>query len=141
MLKVILDTNQFVSALISKKGAPAKLLQAWKNRSFILITSQDIIEEIQHVLQYPHITKKYHLKKEYIESLINLIEHEAVVLSDSIPLNVIKEDPSDNKFLACAIESEADYIISGDKHLLNLCEYKNIPIITVQNFLEKLNKL
>ena len=106
--------------------------------SFIvtLNTSKEIIKEIRHSLEYPHITKKYHFKKEDVESLIDLIEHEAVVASDSIRLNLIKEDPSDNKILACAIEAQANYIVSGDKHLLKLQQYKNILIVTTQKFLE-----
>ncbi|MDO9513566.1 MAG: putative toxin-antitoxin system toxin component, PIN family [Elusimicrobiota bacterium] len=136
MLKVVLDTNQFVSAVISLKGASAQILKAWKNCLYTLITSKGIIKEIKRVLEYPHITKKYHLEKEDIESLINLIGQEAVVLSDSIQLDVIKDDPSDNKFLACAVEAQANYIVSGDKHLLSLRHYKNISIVTVQEFLE-----
>ena len=75
------------------------------------------------------------MQEQDIESLINLIEREAIILSDSIKIKVINDDPDDNKFLACALEAEADYIISGDKHLLNLHYFKDIPIITVREFL------
>ena len=136
MLKVVVDTNQFVSAIIAKHGASSRLLQAWREHAYILITSKDILQEVRRVLQYPHITKKYCLQEEDINALINLIEHEALVLSDTINIDVIKEDPDDNKILACAIEAEADYIISGDKHLLNLRQYKGIAVITVNEFLK-----
>ncbi|MGA1840194.1 MAG: putative toxin-antitoxin system toxin component, PIN family [bacterium] len=135
MFKVVIDTNQFVSSIITKKGPSAQLLQAWRNHYFILILSKNIIGEIKRVLYYPHIQKKYNLQEQDIESLINLIEREAIILSDSIKIKVINDDPDDNKFLACALEAEADYIISGDKHLLNLHYYKDIPIITVREFL------
>jgi len=102
--------------------------------------SKDILQEVRRVLQYPNITKKYCLQEEDINALINLIEHEALVLSDTINIDVIKEDPDDNKILACAVEAEADYIISGDKHLLNLRQYKDIAIITVNEFLKIINK-
>ena len=135
MFKVVIDTNQFVSSIITKKGPSAQLLQAWRNHYFILILSKNIIEEIKRVLYYPHIKNKYNLQGRDIESLINLIEREAIILSDSIKINVINDDPEDNKFLACALEAEADYIILGDKHLLNLHYYKDIQIITVREFL------
>jgi len=136
LLKVVIDTNQFVSAVISRKGASAQLLKAWKNCLYTLVTSKKIIKEIKRVLEYPRIAKKYNLRKKDTDALINLIEHETAVLSDSLHLNVIKEDPRDNKFLACAVEAKANYIVSGDKHLLNLRRYKNISIVTVQEFLE-----
>jgi putative PIN family toxin of toxin-antitoxin system len=135
VFKVVIDTNQFISSIITKKGPSAQLLEAWRNHYFILILSKNIIKEIKRVLYYPHIKKKYNLQEEDIESLINLIEREAIILSDSIKINVINDDPEDNKFLACGIEAEADYIISGDKHLLNLHQYKDIQITTVREFL------
>ncbi len=73
MLKVVLDTNQFVSAIITKKGASAQVLQAWREHAYILITSEEIIKEIKEVLQYPRIAKKYHLQKEDIDPLVRLI--------------------------------------------------------------------
>ncbi|MEA2081386.1 MAG: putative toxin-antitoxin system toxin component, PIN family [Elusimicrobiota bacterium] len=140
MLKVVIDTNQFVSAVISRKGASAQLLKAWQNCLYTLVTSKKIIKEIKRVFEYPHIAKKYHLKKKDTTLLISLVEHEAAVLSDSLHLNVIKDDPDDNKFLACAVEANANYIVSGDKHLLNLRHYKNISVVTVRKFLEILKQ-
>lgn len=91
MLKAVIDTNLFVSGLISKKGNPAKLLQLW---------------------------------------------HDHVVLPDAVELDVVKDDPDDNKVLACALAAHADYIVSGDGHLLKLGVFKNIPIVTAKDFLD-----
>lgn len=139
MLKAVLDTNQFVSSIISKKGVSFQLLQAWREHAYILITSREIIKEIEQALRYPHITKKYHLQEEDIESFIHLIEHEAVVLPASLRVDVIKEDPDDNKILACALEAGAQYIVSGDSHLLNLRRYKDITIVTAREFLKTID--
>lgn len=139
MLKVVLDTNQFVSSIISKKGPSAQLFQAWREHAYILIISLEIIKEIEQALRYPHITKKYHLREEDIESFIHLIEHEAVVLPGSLRVDVIKEDPEDNKILACALEARAQYIVSGDKHLLSLRQYKDIAIVTAREFLKTID--
>ena len=135
MLKVVIDTNQFVSALISKQGKPAQLVNLWRNQHFILVTSPEIIAEIKKVLEYPHIAKKYKLKKADIQSLLVLIEHEAVIVPSLPVINVIKDDPDDNKFLACALASQAEYIVTGDQHLLTLCKYGSISIVTVKDFL------
>lgn len=139
MLKVVLDTNQFVSSIIAKKGLPNQLFQAWRKNAYILVTSKEILKETERVLQYPRIVRKYHIKKEDIESIINLIDHEAVVLSDTIKLDVIKDDPQDNKILACAFEAKAQYIVSGDSHLINLHQYQDISIVTVREFLETIH--
>jgi uncharacterized protein len=139
VLKVVLDTNQFVSSLIVKKGVPAQLLEAWHSHAYILIASREILKEVEQVLHYPHITKKYKFQKEDIESLIAVIKHEAIVFFDTPEVNVIKEDPQDNKILACALKAHADYIVSGDHHLLNLGWYKNIAIVSARDFLEIIN--
>ena len=139
MVKAVLDTNQFVSSIISKKGAPAQLLQAWKDRAYILITSRQIIAETEKALHYPRILKKYHLQERDIQALINLIDHEAIVLPSPAKINIIKEDPDDNQVLACALEAKAQYIVSGDKHLLNLGQYKSISVVNVREFLKIIN--
>jgi len=139
VLKVVVDTNQFVSSLITRKGPPAGLLQAWREHTYILITSTEILEEVARVLRYPRIARKYSLREEDIKSFLNLIEHEAVILPETIKINVIKDDPDDNKVLACALEAQAQYIVSGDNHLLNLRQYKDIAIVTVREFLKTIN--
>ncbi len=135
MLKVVIDTNQFVSSLISKKGKPAQLVDLWRQQHFILVTSPEIIAEIKKVLEYPHIRKKYNLKKEDIQSLLILIEHEAVIVPNLPAVDVIKDDPDDNKFLACALAAQTEYIVTGDQHLLSLGKYGSTLIVTVKDFL------
>lgn len=135
MLKAVLDTNQFVSALISRTGPSARLLAAWRDRRFILIISPEIIGEIRKVLDYSHIKEKYNLSSAGVESALYLLEHEAVVVPDIPQISVIKEDPDDDKILACALAAEAGYIVSGDKHLLELGRYEGIRIVPAGEFL------
>ena len=141
MLRVVADTNQFVSGLINDHGPSASLLRAWRQHKFVLIISDDIIEEVRRVLNYPRIARKYKLEDAHIDSFLSLLEHEAVILRHLPKLKVIKEDPDDDKFLSCAVQGKADYIISGDSHLLELKSYQKIPIITVSNFMQLLHKL
>jgi len=136
MIKAVLDTNQFVSGIIMKKGASRRLLQAWRKSAYMLITSQEILEELYRVLKYPRIIKNYHLTEKDISSLFNLIQAEAVVLSTTPKIDIIKENPDDNKILSCAIEAKADYIVSGDKHLKNLGQFKKIDIVNAREFLD-----
>jgi len=137
MLKAVIDTNQFISALISKQGPSAQLLDCWRQQKFIIVTSPEIIAEIKRVLEYPHISKKYKLSKSDIQSLLILVEHEAVVIPKPPTVHIIKDDPDDDKFLACAMAAKAEYIVSGDQHLLSLGSHMSISIVTVKDFLLK----
>jgi putative PIN family toxin of toxin-antitoxin system len=137
MLKAVIDTNQFISALISKQGPSAQLLDRWRQQKFILLTSPEIITEIKRALEYPHIVKKYKLGQSDIQSLLMLLEHEAVVIPKPPAVHIVKDDPDDDKFLACAIAAKAEYIVSGDQHLLSLGNYMSISIVTVRDFLLK----
>ena len=135
MLRVVLDTNVFVSGLLSKTGLPAKILDAWRAGQYLLITSPPIVTEIKRVLETPRIKEKYLITRGDIEPLIILLEKDAVIVPGHTDVkNAIPDDPSDEMFLACAMDAAADCIVSGDRHLLDISQYKGIPIITVNEF-------
>ena len=139
MLKAVLDTNVFISSLLNKKGTPAKLLDMWKDGQYLLISSPRIIHEIKSVLELPRIKIKYCLDDLEIQKLINVLETDAILVPGSTEIeNVIPDDPSDQMFLACAVECGAD--VSGDRHLLELKEFEGIAIITVNEFISLLSR-
>ncbi len=140
MIKAVLDTNQFVSSLLTKTGPSAKLLEEWRAHAYLLVTSREIIAEIQRVLHYPHIAKKYRIPEAEVTALIELLEHEAIVLPHTKPIAVIAEDPTDNKILACALDAQASYLVSGDQHLLSLHQYQDVTIVTAREFLTLLDR-
>ena len=141
MLQAVLDTNVFVSSLLSKSGLPAKILDAWRAGQYLLITSPSIIAEIKAVLESPRISRKYLITRNDIEQLINLLEKDAVVVPGHTDVEgAIPEDPKDEMFLACAMDAGADMIVTGDHHLLDLTEYKGIPILSVDQFAKRLAK-
>lgn len=139
MLRVVLDTNQFVSSVLVKQGLPAQVLDAWRRREFLLVTSPLIITEIRSTLNYPRIRRKYPLTDADVERLVALLEQDALVAPGEVDAaGAIPADPADDMVLACAIEGQADFIVSGDHHLLDLGEYMGIPIVTAREFLERL---
>ena len=141
MLKVVLDTNVFISGLLTKSGRPAMVIDAWRAGQYLLVTSGPIISEIRRVLDAPKIRKKYGIDRKQIEKLILLLENDAVVVPGLSPVSgVIPEDPTDEMFLAAALDAKADIIVSGDRHLLDLDRYEGIPISTARQFLELLEK-
>jgi putative PIN family toxin of toxin-antitoxin system len=142
MLKVVLDTNIFVSGLLVKAGLPAQVLDTWRERQYLLITSPDIIAEIRATLAYPRIRRKYAVTDEVVEQLVALLEQDALVVpGDANVAGSIPDDPVDEMVLACAIDAKTDVIVSGDRHLLDLGAYRSVSIVTVRQFLEQLKDL
>jgi hypothetical protein len=141
MLRVVIDTNVIVSGILSRKGAPAELLNAWRERRFLLLSSPAIVAEVWAVMKYPRIHKKYHLSDEDIEQTITLLEHDALLVAgDANIAGSVPDDPKDEMFLACALDGQADVVVSGDHHLLDLGVFRDIPIISARQFLDQLNQ-
>jgi putative PIN family toxin of toxin-antitoxin system len=139
VLRVVLDTNVFVSSLLSTEGPPAQLLNAWREGRYMLFTSAQIIAEIVEVLESPRISKKYLIQQKDVENLVDLLKTDAVLVPGQAAVKgSVPRDPRDEMFLACAIDANADCIVSGDRHLLDLQSYRDIPILTVKEFAEKL---
>ena len=125
MLNFVFDTNVLVSALISTMGNPALLLdKAGKN--YTLFISKDILTELEAVIS----RDKFGFTEEGVNTIIEAIISFSEVINPEIKLDVIKSDPDDNKILECAVACGASYIVSGDRHLLELKEYDKIKIIT-----------
>ena len=139
MLRVVLDTNVLVSGVLSRKGAPAQILDAWRERRFLLLSSPALVAEVRLVLNYPHIRKKYPLADEDIDQIITLLEHDALLLpGDADVAGGVPGDPKDEMVLACALDGQADRIVSGDHHLLDLGVYREIPILSARQFLSQM---
>jgi len=136
-LKVLIDTNIFVSAIINSKGIPAQVIRYCLDGKFTLVSSRPILDELKRVLNLPRIKRKYRLTDEKIKALIKSLLKVADLTGGKYDIHVIEEDPSDNKFLECALEGKAGYIVSGDKHLLKLKVFRGIGIVTPGKFLEK----
>ena len=131
----MLDANLFASALIKPNSNTGEVLDLVKQNQVELILSPAVIKEIKRILLYPKI-KKYHCKTAaeidvYFEDVLMF----AWMVEGGETLEIIKEDPSDNKYLACAVEGEADYIVSGDHHLLDLKNFRGIEIVKAKTFL------
>ena len=126
VIRVVLDTNVLVSALLFS-GEIGNVVSSWKARKFLPVFSHDTFDEFRRVLAYP----KFSLTPHEIDALLQnevLPFCEVVDIEDEI-IGVCR-DRSDDKFLSCAVAAKADYIVSGDKDLLVLGNFRNILIIT-----------
>ena len=135
MLSFTLDTNTLVSATIShgNEYELLKFARGWKIRLFL---SLEIINEFKEVISRPKFGFSEQQVDDVVKQLINLSE----IIITWVVINEIKEDPDDNMVLECAIAAKVDYIVSGDKHLLNLKSYEGIQIIRTHQALEIINK-
>ncbi len=136
MLKVVIDTNVFISGLI-KSPSCRKIIKAFAEAKFNLVISPQTLDELLGVISRP----KFHnlITRETAEKLIETIKTQAILVRPTRRLEVIKDDPTDNRFLEAAFESKADFIVSEDKHLLSATSF-HPPIVTPTEFLKQLNK-
>ena len=138
-MRIVLDTNIIISGLLSKTGPPSQLLRLWLEGKFELATSKAQLEELGRAFDYKKIRSR--ISFEQASDLLNHIDALALVV-DSLPIVDFSPDPDDNIILSTAIETKADFIVSGDKpDLLSLKKVKDIPIITARRALNRLSKL
>ncbi len=138
---MVLDTNVLISAAFGIPGSiPDKILQFLKSQKFILIISPSILEEIEDVINREAIIRRTKMSLKEREQFINNLIDIAFIVSGNLNLKVVKDDPDDDKFIVAAVEGYAQYIISGDKHLLNIKSYQGIKILSPKNFVRLLIK-
>lgn len=133
-MKVVIDTNVFISGIFWK-GSSNKVLELWKRGTITLVVSSGIIDEIIKVLS----DFKIQLPPDAIKSWINMILKNSILVEPKEKLQLVKDDPSDNKFIEAAFASNAQYIISQDKHLIKLKEFKGLLILTPEELIAKLS--
>jgi len=141
MLRAVLDTNVIVSSVLSKKGAPFQLIRAWHESRFTLITSEDIVREVQRVLSEPRLREVFSITNERISRLAVTLRQDAILVPGNAEVRgAIPVDPPDEMFLAAALDGKANMIVSGDKHLLNLKTFRGIDIMAPRQFLDQLER-
>jgi putative PIN family toxin of toxin-antitoxin system len=130
MIRVVADTNIFISALMFG-GLPGTLLDLALVKSIQLVTSPVLLDELDEKLR-----EKFEVDAGDTEFIRARLEKNALVVNPTIALSVIKEDPDDDRILECAVAGKANYVVSGDRHLLKLGEYEGIPIVTARQFMD-----
>ena len=130
-MKVVLDTNVFVSGVFFN-GPPFEILKAWRDGNIQLELSLEILDEYRQVGE---ILAKNQPLIDLRPILDYVIERAEVVSSPRLPERVCS-DPDDDKFLACALASGSNLVVSGDRHLLKVSGYRNVEIFKPREFLD-----
>jgi len=131
MIRVVADTNILISALIFG-GVPAVFLDLALLDSFQLLSSPVLLDELADKLG-----TKFELSVEDVARIRTRLELAAIIVSPTINLTIVKDDPDDDRVIECAVSGHADCIVSGDRHLLKLGAYQAIRILTVREFLNQ----
>jgi putative PIN family toxin of toxin-antitoxin system len=135
MIRVVLDANVLVSAYLNVSGKPAKIFSLSRENRIEICLSPRLSPRLQKPFLNQgssRYTKATREKCLFCRTLSGI----ATITPGLIEVDAVEADPDDNKILACAIEAHADFIISGDHHLTDLKEYKNIRIINPDTFLK-----
>ncbi len=128
MTRAVVDLNIIVSALISPRGAPARVVALWRQGAFALVLSAPMLQTLQEVLGRPRLRRQFIAPHEAAH-LMHDVEALAVVMPGDIAVTGAVRDPDDDEVLAAAVEGSVDCIVSGDRDLLALGSYEGIAII------------
>jgi putative PIN family toxin of toxin-antitoxin system len=129
-MRVVADTNVLISAFLFR-GLPGVFLDLGLGGAFSLVTSNALLDELDEKL-----SDKFAVPEAKAQAFLAQLKRKATVTNPSFALNVVSADPDDNRIVECAVAGEADFIVSGDKHLLRLGSHAGIAIFTVRQFLQ-----
>lgn len=135
-MRLIIDTNILVSALLAQHSIPAQLLAHWRKGQFVLLCCEEQIEELRRVTRYPKIRER--LPQALAGRLINELRNLTEIVSP-LPDIDVSPDPYDNYLVAMAEAGSAHYLVTGDKaDLLSLARHGQTQIVTVRQILDRL---
>ena len=136
-MRVVLDTNVLVSAVIKPTGVAAQILLHLRTRHFEVLMSRVTFGELTSVLFRPRLRTKYGLSDDVLQPVLRLVYLRSTMVQPQQQI-VVCRDPKDNMYLEVAVEGQADFVITGDSDLLILHPFRGIPIITPSAFLKHL---
>ena len=130
-MRIVVDTNVLISGVFFG-GFPRRILNAIVEGKLIACATAEIIDEYEEIIQEMIKRKQGHINYQLLAPLVQVIE-----VVDPVTRVKLSRDPDDDKFLGCAKDARALYIVSGDKDLLVLGRFENIEIITAKEFCEQ----
>lgn len=134
-MNVALDSNVVVSAAINPSGVPGQVIRAWTLGRFLWVTSTTLLGELERALSYDRVRRASRWTDQDVALLMSWIRQQAEVASVTEAVHIIAADPDDDRVLEAALAGNADYIVSGDRHLLALEEFEGIRILRPSEFL------
>jgi putative PIN family toxin of toxin-antitoxin system len=125
-VRVVLDASILVAFLLTRGRAVSAILDGWENGAFELLVSPPLLDEVRRTLEKPELRRR--IRPEAAQALLEALEKDAVLIPGNLILQGATPAP-DDAIVLCAVEGNADSIVSRDLHLLGLGEYEGIPIL------------
>jgi len=136
-LRVVLDTNVWISGLLVPQGKSGTIIDTWRQGHLSIVVSQPILQEIERVLLYPKIFKKLNWDRMKVKHYINLLS----LLTENVDVKdcsvVVEKDLNDSPILETLVTSQSDWLVTGDMVLLEL--QSDYPVISVSEFFQKIS--
>ena len=133
-MEITVDTNFLISATQWDYSVAHKLLIKMIEKNVYIFTTKDVLQEFSEVLE-----RDFQYLSEEIAEIVEKVMAFVILIETKIKIYAVKDDPDDNKILECAVDSNSQYIITYDQHLLNLKEFQGIKIMTPEEFLRIIN--
>ena len=127
-LRVVFDTNVYISAFIYPEGVPFRIWQQAVKGRFVLLVSPAIVREIAKVL------RRFQWQEHEVVRYLKLVAKVAHIVAPTVVVHAVSEDETDNRILECAVTGGADVVVSGDRHLLLLKSFEGIGIVRPVDF-------
>lgn len=139
-MKAVLDTNVIISAYMAPASVPGTIIERWGAGAFEIIVSERLLAEYRRVMSYPRIQQKHRLTEDEIDQSLTRFRKKGIHTNPGVIANVVAADSDDDIFVACAVDGNADYIVSGDRHLLDIGEHEGIRVLRPVVFLALLDE-
>lgn len=133
-MRVVLDTNIWVLGLLWR-GAPWRIVRLVEDHQVTVYASDAIIAELRRVLSYPRLQPRQREMQQTQDDLVAAMANLSIMVAPLVVEPVIVDDPKDDIFLACALAAGVQCVVSGDRHLLALGQWRGMQIMTVNDFL------
>lgn len=137
---IVPDTHILISGATLSSSYTGRIMRTWRVGKVEIATSEPILAEIRRVWNYPQVSRLYGWSDRQIDIFIADVRKGAVVVIPTTSLTV-SADPNDDMFFECAVAAGADYIVSKDKHVLDVGEYEGIQVIKPGYFVERVLQL
>ena len=135
-MRIVLDTNILVSGLMVPDGTPGRIIAAWFDAEFDVISSREQLAEIGRVLGYPNIRRVLKWDDDRIERFLRLLHGRVEIVEPDSAAVDTPRDPDDGPILGTLVAAEADFLVTGDRDLLSLRD--RYPIETPAEFVRRI---
>jgi putative PIN family toxin of toxin-antitoxin system len=138
-MNAVLDVNVFVSAMMTPAGPPAEIIRRWLDKRFVLVVSPPIVDDLTEVVDRTTVRRFIRRSADDLRRFFRDVADNAHEVAPE-HVEVVADDPDDDVILGTATAGAADFIVTGDDHLLRLRRYRGIVILTPRQFLAVLDE-